>query len=512
MDRFKGLSDAVAAAISGTPVDEKAQLELAVRPAHLASAAARVADRLRVRILTWDPIGWVEREPVPVVAVEGSGSGYRITLFLGAWALDSPLLESVADEITALVDSIVRVGAANEASLISGEWVDLEDEGLVPPMLGALRLDGDVPPADIEIVKDWWPIDVSTVAEVVAGAFGSFDLDLAPRPLSTRPKPSPGCPACNGARYSVPFELDLARPAMCATHRTEALDVMGQAVGQAEGGNPESWEVFAHAAGDLLPGPHVPFPIRNRLIDAEAGVTLDRDEDRLPIDQADALLAYVAWAGTPDRHEAAMWDLGWRPLDGPSRDFGYFDDFAHQTAYRLGAARQFPLAARLVDALATVIPYAAANLHGELATQLGEAGREEEAKARLQLALDSPSRDLLTEIFAGEVDEAAGDAAGAENRYRSALGVARRDDDSIYEHEILWHLIELLHDDDERADEVASLERERDRGHAQSIASRPDERATPSSGGETSKPKVGRNDPCPCGSGHKFKHCHGGVG
>jgi uncharacterized protein YecA (UPF0149 family) len=22
------------------------------------------------------------------------------------------------------------------------------------------------------------------------------------------------------------------------------------------------------------------------------------------------------------------------------------------------------------------------------------------------------------------------------------------------------------------------------------------------------KPKVGRNDPCPCGSGKKFKHCH----
>jgi uncharacterized protein len=25
-------------------------------------------------------------------------------------------------------------------------------------------------------------------------------------------------------------------------------------------------------------------------------------------------------------------------------------------------------------------------------------------------------------------------------------------------------------------------------------------------------PKVGRNDPCPCGSGRKFKHCCGKVG
>jgi len=25
-------------------------------------------------------------------------------------------------------------------------------------------------------------------------------------------------------------------------------------------------------------------------------------------------------------------------------------------------------------------------------------------------------------------------------------------------------------------------------------------------------PKVGRNDPCPCGSGKKYKHCHGRFG
>jgi uncharacterized protein YecA (UPF0149 family) len=25
-------------------------------------------------------------------------------------------------------------------------------------------------------------------------------------------------------------------------------------------------------------------------------------------------------------------------------------------------------------------------------------------------------------------------------------------------------------------------------------------------------PKVGRNEPCPCGSGKKFKHCHGASG
>jgi len=28
----------------------------------------------------------------------------------------------------------------------------------------------------------------------------------------------------------------------------------------------------------------------------------------------------------------------------------------------------------------------------------------------------------------------------------------------------------------------------------------------------TTMPKVGRNDPCPCGSGKKYKKCHGALG
>jgi preprotein translocase subunit SecA len=24
-------------------------------------------------------------------------------------------------------------------------------------------------------------------------------------------------------------------------------------------------------------------------------------------------------------------------------------------------------------------------------------------------------------------------------------------------------------------------------------------------------PKIGRNEPCPCGSGKKYKHCHGAL-
>jgi preprotein translocase subunit SecA len=40
-------------------------------------------------------------------------------------------------------------------------------------------------------------------------------------------------------------------------------------------------------------------------------------------------------------------------------------------------------------------------------------------------------------------------------------------------------------------------------------------RAAPAAGEQATLPfvrgerKIGRNEPCPCGSGRKFKHCHG---
>ena len=42
-----------------------------------------------------------------------------------------------------------------------------------------------------------------------------------------------------------------------------------------------------------------------------------------------------------------------------------------------------------------------------------------------------------------------------------------------------------------------------------STASRPDRRRRRDQQVKREEPKVGRNDPCPCGSGKKYKKCHG---
>jgi uncharacterized protein YecA (UPF0149 family) len=37
----------------------------------------------------------------------------------------------------------------------------------------------------------------------------------------------------------------------------------------------------------------------------------------------------------------------------------------------------------------------------------------------------------------------------------------------------------------------------------------PQRQAAPQTPVRRTEPKIGRNDACPCGSGKKFKHCHG---
>ncbi|MFA5490223.1 MAG: SEC-C metal-binding domain-containing protein, partial [Candidimonas sp.] len=37
----------------------------------------------------------------------------------------------------------------------------------------------------------------------------------------------------------------------------------------------------------------------------------------------------------------------------------------------------------------------------------------------------------------------------------------------------------------------------------------PEQAPTPARSPAAAQPKPGRNDPCPCGSGKKYKHCHG---
>ncbi len=158
---------------------------------------------------------------------------------------------------------------------------------------------------------------------------------------------------------------------------------------------------------------------------------------------------------------------------------------------QLADAKQTESALLLARELAFIAPDA---LRGDQALILANAERREEALALVASNL-AQAQDIPTaEAKAGDVYRALGEADAAEAYYRRALAEARS---ALERSEAVLRIVSLFSDNGREQDAADFLKQERERQ-----AERP---ATGSSG----IPKVGRNEPCPCGSGKKYKKCHG---
>ncbi len=164
------------------------------------------------------------------------------------------------------------------------------------------------------------------------------------------------------------------------------------------------------------------------------------------------------------------------------------------------------------------------NFLGDLALRLGEAGRHDEALAQAQSNLERFPDDPWTVIRAGEVHQMRKELDQAEAAYRKALSMAG--DDGFTRAGALERLVPML-EQLGRAEEAVALIEEETRRHKERQNARQEERvssavpaaATSESNGSLrapfpeparrEAPKIGRNAPCPCGSGKKYKRCCG---
>lgn len=76
-----GLSNEVREALERAREEEQALLEMHLTWPDLADAEARIAARLRVFLVTWDPLGWHDRPPGRATAT-GDGDGCEVVLYL----------------------------------------------------------------------------------------------------------------------------------------------------------------------------------------------------------------------------------------------------------------------------------------------------------------------------------------------------------------------------------------------------------------------------------------------
>jgi len=168
---------------------------------------------------------------------------------------------------------------------------------------------------------------------------------------------------------------------------------------------------------------------------------------------------------------------------------------------RLGAAGETTLAVRLAEALKFCAPD---DMNGQIALAFAQAGERARALELVTSNLETAREPFISEFRAGDVYRELGEADAAEAYYRRSLELAGS---AQGRSEAALRIASLLIDTGREADAVAFLSEQRG---ADSVK-RPSERVPANSKGEahTSLPRVGRNDPCPCGSGKKYKKCHG---
>ncbi|HEX2669265.1 MAG TPA: SEC-C metal-binding domain-containing protein [Polyangiaceae bacterium] len=169
---------------------------------------------------------------------------------------------------------------------------------------------------------------------------------------------------------------------------------------------------------------------------------------------------------------------------------------------RLGAARETTLAVRVAEALTFCAPD---DMKGQIALAHAQAGERPRALELVHKNLETAREPFIAEFRAGDVYRELGEADAAEAYYRRSLALANT---PSARSEAALRIASLLIDTGREAAAVAFLAQQRAQADAASAAERPPATARPADSRTASSP-VGRNDPCPCGSGKKYKKCHG---
>jgi uncharacterized protein YchJ len=185
-------------------------------------------------------------------------------------------------------------------------------------------------------------------------------------------------------------------------------------------------------------------------------------------------------------------------IDGDAKSFFRLDDWLLQRSL---SVRLLDLPLQLANAAEHELAISAARalafvdrelMQGDLAIVLAKAGRRDEALAQLASNLDKAEDAALVEAKAGETHRALGDFPAAEAYFRRSLAEAKTNTDRL---QALIRIASSLIDQGRDAEASELLKQ------AQQLESQSQKPAKTA--------EVGRNDPCPCGSGKKYKKCHG---
>ena len=253
VEPFAGVTEAVRDALDAVPESERALLELRLAWPALGDREALIAARLRVFLLTWDPFGWMRDRGRAWATATGDGDAYEVVLYLtlhDAVREAREAARTLADVVGELAGSVLAVGGRHEELLVSGGYPHLAVAGEVPGLLAELGSARSLPAPVIELAGSAWePIGLGAIQDLAQERYGPVDLDRSQVRLDPVADPSPGCPACAGARFGFPAELDERRTRMCADHVEQAQRIITERLERAPASNREGWDATSPTAG-----------------------------------------------------------------------------------------------------------------------------------------------------------------------------------------------------------------------------------------------------------------------
>jgi hypothetical protein len=407
-----GLPSDVQALLARPPLTETRLLELAARWEGLAPAQARMAEVLRLFVVTWDPLEWLA--PRPEAVATANGWPLEVIVYIPVWSLAEMAKRqgtTMAAVLAGLGGRAVTTAAAHEDAVTSGRYAQLVTLGQVPDLLSGEPASAFGPPAITAMAPSWDDIGLGAITDFVQQAFGPVELDRSLVELTATTAPLPGCPACAGRRFKFPADLAESQDRMCLTHHKEADAVIRRRLTRAEASNLAGWRMIADASARLSL-PHLPGGLATRLADEKDLVRRAR------------LLGEAAagFAGRPDDFGSALAKNQDQAEGFPAWPVALIRD--------LGRAGQGTEAVTLSEALAITDPARHGLFAGEAAAALAEAGLADKARAKIAENVARWPDDIRTRILAGDALAILGEVEAALAHFQTALPLAQQAKDA----------------------------------------------------------------------------------
>lgn len=412
------LPDAVRRLVAAPPLTEKNLLELSVTWADLPSEQARMAEQLRLFVITWDPLDRLEDRPAGFATVNVDHLGLELVVYLPIWSV-----AELAAEQGSTVAGVLAGMAGAAVVTASGRERQEERERREGPLdlLSAFPAGVALGVPELRLVSPGWSeIGLGAITDVVQQAYGRVALDRSSVTLGAVARPGLGCPACAGRDFGFPGDLAQSRTMMCTAHEDEADRVSRVRLAQANASNPDGWAALTEAILRRERA-HLPNGLATKLAGAEMAMYVIPEPEELA-DRARFVQEAASWF--PDRREDFAVALGAEPDQA-----GFLPDWLMTLILDLGRAGLGAEAAMVGEALARVDPELRSVLDAEVAVALAEAGMAQEARERIASNLARWPDDLQVRLQAGDALAALGDRDGAGAHFEAAITLADDTDD-----------------------------------------------------------------------------------